>query len=85
MDLYSCIVEKRIVGGKAPNLFTRVHDQEATLANSRGRHGVTIDPSLAFGSNVSSAASHPVRIYSAANFTNSNFLLAATAFLVWYV
>jgi hypothetical protein len=62
----------------------RVHDLPATLANARSRHRISIDPTTAFGSDVYSAAVHPVRIDIAAYFTNSDFLKASTAFLVWY-
>lgn len=76
-------MEKRIVGGSSPCSFTRVHDLPAALANTRSRHGVSIDPALTLGSKVDSTAVHPVRIDLAAHFTNSDLLLAATAFLVW--
>jgi hypothetical protein len=52
----------------------RVLDLPASLAETRGRHGVSIDPTLALGSNVDGAAVHPARIDIAAHFTNSDFL-----------
>lgn len=63
--------------------FARVHDLPAALAYARSGHGVGIDPFLAFRSNVCSAAFHPMRIDLTACFSNSDFLKAATAFLVW--
>ena len=62
---------------------TRVHDLPAAFAYARRRHGVGIDPSLAFRSNIDSAAFHPMRIDFTASFANSDFLKAATAFFVW--
>jgi hypothetical protein len=64
--------------------FTRVLDLPAALADARNRHGVSIDPPLALGSDVDSAAVHPVRVDLAACFTNSDLLEASTAFLVRY-
>jgi hypothetical protein len=84
MDLYFCIVKKEYSGESPPVcLFARFHDLPAALANAWSRHGVDIYPPLAFWSNVGSAAVHPVREDLAAHFTNSDFFLAATAFLVW--
>jgi hypothetical protein len=55
----------------------------ATFANAQCRHGISIDPTFAVRCNIDSAAFHPVRIDLTAHFTNFDFLLAATAFLVW--
>ena len=84
MDLYSSIAEKEWSGVCPPVCsFAGVHDLPATLADTGCRHCVSINPALALRSNVDSAAFHPMRIDLCADFTNSDFLLAATAFLVW--
>ena len=67
-----------------PISFVRVLDLPATFADTRGRHCVSIDPTLALGSDVDSAAVYPVWIDFAAHFTNSDLLEASTAFLVRY-
>jgi hypothetical protein len=74
------------VGEQPPdNSLLRILDLPAALTDARGGHGVSIDPDLALGSDVDSAAPHPVRIDFAAQFTNSDLLEATTAFLVLYV
>jgi len=63
-------------------LLARSECLPASLADTWGGHGVTVNPALAVRSDIYGAALHPVRIVSTTDFTHSAFLLASTAFLV---